>query len=108
MQRHAPEAVDISQETAATQDLYGVNNEQTHEFGRRCLLARRLVERGVRFPVQHLTSSAALTTMDNWDIYGDLGKEPYIRCTTGRTDKAGGRIAERNSKQRGLARRGRS
>src|SRR5438270_7634466 len=47
MQRHAPEAVDLSRETEATKALYGINDKRTREFGRRCLLARRLVERGV-------------------------------------------------------------
>src|SRR3954454_8343626 len=43
MQAHAPEAVDLSQETQATRDLYGVDHAQTRDFGTRCLLARRLV-----------------------------------------------------------------
>jgi hypothetical protein len=45
----APEAVDLSRESAATQRLYGLDNKQTGPFGRLCLLARPLVERGVRF-----------------------------------------------------------
>jgi hypothetical protein len=49
MQAHAPEAVDLSTETAATKSLYGLDDKQTAAFGRNCLLARRLVERGVRF-----------------------------------------------------------
>src|SRR5205823_6777525 len=49
MQRHAPEAVDFAQETRATQALYGIDEPRTADFGRKCLLARRLVERGVRF-----------------------------------------------------------
>src|SRR6516165_8306165 len=49
MQMHAPEAVDLSQETAATKALYGIDDKRTRDFGTRCLLARRLVERGVRF-----------------------------------------------------------
>ena len=49
MQSAAPEAVDLTQETAQTHDLYGVNNQGTAEFGKICLLARRMVERGVRF-----------------------------------------------------------
>jgi len=46
MQQNAPEAVDFSQETPATLDLYGINEPRTEDFGRKCLLARRLVERG--------------------------------------------------------------
>jgi hypothetical protein len=49
MQAHAPEAIDLSQETQATRQLYGLDNKQTSAFGRNCLMARRLVERGVRF-----------------------------------------------------------
>jgi len=49
MQSSAPEAVDISKETDATKKLYGVGEGVTDDFGRKCLLARRLVERGVRF-----------------------------------------------------------
>ncbi|KAA5540548.1 DUF1501 domain-containing protein [Roseiconus nitratireducens] len=49
MQSHAPEAVDLAQETAETKALYGLDQKETAEFGRNCLLARRMVERGVRF-----------------------------------------------------------
>ncbi len=49
MQTSAEHALDLSQETAATQTLYGLDNSKTASYGKRCLLARRLVERGVRF-----------------------------------------------------------
>jgi hypothetical protein len=49
MQAQAPEAIDLAQETELTQKLYGLDNQDTATFGRQCLLARRLVERGVRF-----------------------------------------------------------
>ncbi len=49
MQMHAPEVVDTSRETQATRRLYGLERPETAEFGLRCLLARRMVERGVRF-----------------------------------------------------------
>jgi hypothetical protein len=49
MQADAPEAVDIARESAETQELYGMDVKETETFGRNCLLARRLVERGVRF-----------------------------------------------------------
>ena len=49
MQTQVPEIVDLSGETQATLDMYGVGTEQTDNFGRRCLLARKLVEKGVRF-----------------------------------------------------------
>src|SRR5260370_35799862 len=49
MQQHAPEAVDLSTETAATRTAYGLDDKRTADFGTRCLLARRLVGRRVRF-----------------------------------------------------------
>jgi uncharacterized protein (DUF1501 family) len=49
MQSSVPEALDLSGESAETRQLYGLDNPTTAEYGRRCLLARRLVERGVRF-----------------------------------------------------------
>ncbi len=69
MQRHAPEAVDLSRETAETRQLYGIGRPETEEFGRRCLLARRLVERGVRF-VQ-LYSGGGPGNM-TWDGHSDI------------------------------------
>lgn len=51
MQTDAPEVFDLSHETQETLDLYGVGREPTHDYGRRCLLARRMVEKGVRFVV---------------------------------------------------------
>jgi len=49
MQAEAPEAVDFSKENEATKQLYGIDTKETEEFGKMCLLSRRLVERGVRF-----------------------------------------------------------
>ena len=69
MQTTAPEAVDLSTEDAATTELYGINHERTKDFGLRCLLARRLVERGVRF-IQLYSGGAH--NDDNWDAHGDL------------------------------------
>jgi hypothetical protein len=69
MQTHATEAVDLAQETAQTQQLYGLDQPQTRAFGRKCLLARRLVERGVRF-IQLYSGGAH--NDDNWDAHGDL------------------------------------
>jgi len=71
MQEHAPEAVDFSQETQATLDLYGINGKRTDDFGRKCLLARRLVERGVRF-IQVYSGGAH--NDDNWDAHTDIEK----------------------------------
>lgn len=69
MQQHAPEAVDFSQETEATQKLYGLDQPKTADFGRKCLLARRLVERGVRF-IQVYSGGAH--NDDNWDAHSDI------------------------------------
>jgi hypothetical protein len=63
MQTEAPEAVDISKESEATQKLYGIGESMTDDFGRKCLLARRLIERGVRFvQLYHGTNIG-----DDWD-----------------------------------------
>ena len=69
MQEHAPEAVDLTQEEQFTLDLYGVDQEPTNIFGRQCLLARRLVERGVRFIQIY---SGGNHNDANWDAHGDL------------------------------------
>jgi hypothetical protein len=69
MQQHAPEAVDLSQEFQSTRNLYGVDEEATRDFGTRCLLARRLVERGVRFIQVY---SGGSHNDGNWDAHGDL------------------------------------
>jgi uncharacterized protein (DUF1501 family) len=82
MQSHATDAVDLTQETAATKELYGVNTPQTADFGRRCLLARRLVERGVRF-IQLYSGGAH--NDDNWDAHGDLVRNHNHHA--GATDK---------------------
>jgi hypothetical protein len=66
MQAHAPEAVDVGRETAATRRLYGLDRPETAEFGLRCLLARRLVERGVRF-VQIYCGDT-----NGWDAHSDI------------------------------------
>ena len=71
MQATAPEAVDLSQEDARTKTLYGLDDKRTDYFGRRCLLARRLVERGVRFVQVY---SGGHHNDNNWDAHGDLEK----------------------------------
>jgi hypothetical protein len=66
MQSAAPEAVDLGAESEATRHLYGLDDPLTAEFGTRCLLARRLVERGVRF-VQLFSGDVA-----GWDAHEDV------------------------------------
>ena len=82
MQQHAPEAVDLSQETEATQKMYGVDQPRTADFGKRCLLARRLVERGVRFIQLY---SGGNHNDSNWDAHGDLEKNHNYHA--GNTDQ---------------------
>ncbi|RMG35051.1 MAG: DUF1501 domain-containing protein [Planctomycetota bacterium] len=81
MQAATPEAVDLSQETQATQKLYGLDRPQTAYFGRQCLLARRLVERGVRFIQIY---SGGNHNDANWDAHGDLVKNHELHA--GETD----------------------
>ena len=69
MQAHAPEAVDLRQESDATKRSYGLDGERTREFGTRLLLARRLVERGVRF-VQIYSGGGPLSMQ--WDAHKHL------------------------------------
>jgi len=69
MQSHAPEAVDLRKESAATKKMYGLDAEPTREFGTRLLLARRMVERGVRF-VQIYSGGGPISMQ--WDAHKDL------------------------------------
>src|SRR5205085_10519177 len=71
MQLSAPEAFDVSRETEATRNAYGLDKPVTEDFGRRCLLARRLVERGVRF-VQ--VWSGPQGAENNWDNHSKLDR----------------------------------
>lgn len=82
MQTSAPEAVDLSQETQQTLELYGVGQNRTHHFGSQCLIARRLVERGVRF-IQLYSGGAHNDS--NWDAHGDL--ETNHNLHAGNTDQ---------------------
>jgi hypothetical protein len=73
MQGCAPEALDVSRESEATRKLYGLDDTVTEPFGRQCLMARRLVERGVRF-VQLFHGGMGNQNTDTWDAHGDLEK----------------------------------
>ena len=66
MQSAAPEAIDVARETAATHRLYGLDRDETRSFGTQCLIARRLVERGVRF-VQLYHGGGNV----GWDTHGN-------------------------------------
>lgn len=79
MQAEAPEAVDISKESEATKELYGLNQKETAQFGRMCLLSRRLVERGVRF-IQLYSGAGS-----KWDAHDNIEKNHSGLCR--QTDK---------------------
>jgi hypothetical protein len=74
MQAEAPEAVDLSRETAETHELYGLHQRETHSFGRMCLLSRRLVERGVRF-IQLYSGAGS-----KWDAHSGIEKNHSELC----------------------------
>ncbi len=93
MQSTAPEVVDMGSETAPTLELYGIDEPRTREFGTRCLLARRMIERGVRF-VQLYSGDT-----NGWDAHEGVKSNHTTYC--GRTDKpVAGLITD--LKQRGL------
>jgi hypothetical protein len=96
MQAAAPEATDLSREPAAIKELYGLTDKRTEVFGRQCLMARRLVERGVRF-VQIYSGGAH--NDDNWDAHGDLMMNHTLHA--GETDKPIAGLL-RDLKQRGM------
>jgi hypothetical protein len=73
MQGCAPEAVDVSRESETTRKLYGLDEKTTEPFGRQCLMARRLVERGVRF-VQLYHGGLGNQNTDTWDAHDDVKK----------------------------------
>ncbi len=93
MQAHAPEAVDLTQETAATLEQYGMDEKETEAFGRNCLLARRLVERGVRFVQLYHGSGSA------WDAHNNIEGNHSKLCRSSDKPVAG---LLRDLKQRGL------
>ena len=84
MQGCAPEAVDISQESEETKRLYGMDDPVTEPFGRQCLLARRLVERGVRF-VQLYSGALRQQDIDTWDAHSNLVENHTLHA--GEVDK---------------------
>jgi hypothetical protein len=83
MQAHAPDVVDVSRETEATRRLYGLDRAETAEFGLRCLLARRMVERGVRF-VQLYSGDT-----NGWDAHSDIESNHSKLCAQSELPIAG-------------------
>jgi len=92
MQMQASEALDISKETDATREMYGIGDDATDSYGKRCLMARRLAERGVRYIQIYVNGNL-------WDHHTNL--ESGMRACSLRTDKpVAGLLAD--LKQRGL------
>jgi len=85
MQTEAPEAFDIAKESDAMRELYGIGKKETDDYGRRCLLARRLVERGVRFVT--VVAGGGPGNMQ-WDAHSNI-EENHIRMA-GHTDQPWG------------------
>jgi hypothetical protein len=96
MQATAPEAVDLRSEPDHIKELYGITDKRSATFGRQCLMARRLVERGVRFVQLY---SGGNHNDANWDAHGDLIDNHTLHA--GETDKPIAGLI-RDLKQRGL------
>lgn len=96
MQSSAPEAVDVDGEAEHIKAMYGIDHDRTEDFGKKCLLARRLVERGVRF-IQIYSGGAH--NDQNWDAHGDLKKNHDWHA--GNTDKPIAGLLK-DLKQRGM------
>lgn len=92
MQLAASDALDVSKESASTQEAYGLNEPATASYGKRCLMARRLVERGVRFVQLYIESQI-------FDSHGDIKGSLDYAC--GKTDKPVAALLK-DLKQRGL------
>lgn len=92
MQTAATAALDLSKETKATQELYGIHEKDTAEYGSRCLIARRLIERGVRF-VQVYTANQL------WDSHGSILSRLPAACR--KVDQPSAALVK-DLKQRGL------
>ena len=93
MQAAAPEVVDLSRETAKTKEEYGLNRKECAEFGHRCLLARRLLERGVRFVQVYCGAGSG------WDAHSNLEGNHTRMCA--RADQPTAALL-RDLKRRGM------
>ncbi len=98
MQLSVPEVSDLASETAATHQLYGIDDAATADAGRQCLLARRLLERGVRF-VQIFSGGAFSSPRINWDGHEDV--QANHTQEAGRIDKPVAGLL-RDLRQRGM------
>jgi len=96
MQTEAPAAFDLSKETDVTREMYGIGKQPTDDYGRRCLLARRMVERGVRFVC--VVSGGGPGNMQ-WDAHEDI-EENHLRMAASADQPVAALI--KDLKQRGL------
>ena len=92
MQLAASDALDLSKETEQTREMYGLNRKESASYGKRCLMARRLVERGVRFVQLYIENQI-------WDAHSDLDK--MLRYSCAKTDQPVTALLT-DLKQRGL------
>jgi len=92
MQVTATDALDLTRESEQTKEMYGLNREATASYGKRCLMARRLVERGVRFVQIYIEGQI-------WDAHSDLDKSLRYSCE--KTDQPAAALLK-DLKQRGL------
>ncbi len=92
MQVAVPDVLDLSQETEATHKMYGLDNPATQEYGTRCLIARRLIERGVRFVQLFMAGQP-------WDTHSKNAES--LKGLTARTDQPSAALVQ-DLKQRGL------
>jgi hypothetical protein len=81
LQLSAPEVLDLSRESQTTQSRYGLDNPLTEDFGRNCLIARRLLERGVRF-VQVWSGADNGFPRRNWDSHEDIARDHGVMGTS--------------------------
>jgi len=95
MQMEAPELTDISDESEHTKNLYGIGEKKTEFYGRQCLLARRMVERGVRFVAVNYSDES---NTPRWDQHGNMPKHKDHAMATDKP--VAGLLAD--LKQRGL------
>src|SRR5438132_4126494 len=82
MQMEAPEAFDIERESPATKKLYGIGEEVSDIFGKQCLMARRLAERGVRMVQVYHTQTSNRSSCQLWDQHSELRKELPNNCAS--------------------------
>lgn len=96
MQTEAPEVLDLSGEPASTLEMYGIGKEPTHDYGRRCLLARRLIEQGVRFVT--VVSGGGPGRLQ-WDAHQDI-EENHLRMAAQTDQPVAGLL--KDLKRRGM------